>query len=250
MKKLKKPFLFSLAMLPVAALAIWFTVKYQLDLYDEATVQMMLSQIGSMELLMVLTMVQNCGMIFLACFYGYVLAEKVGLLAPVRFEKRHVLVTLLVSTIGGMIMALDYWTFGVWEPMIREGIAAGMTVFGVAASILYGGIVEELLLRLFMMSMVGWLIWKLFFRKKEECPQSALILANIISSILFAAGHLPATILTFGTLTPMLLARCFLLNGGFGLLFGRLYRRSGIQYSMIAHALVHIISKLILFAFL
>lgn len=250
MKKLKKPFLFALSLLPVSVIAIWFTVMYQLDLYDEATVELMISQIGSMELLMVITMVQNCGMIFLACFFGYILAGQLALLRPLRVDKRPVLVTLLLALTGGVIMALDFWTFGAMEPMIREATAAGMTANGVIASILYGGIVEELLLRLFTMSLIAWLLWKLFFRKKEACPEGVLIGANIVSAILFAAGHLPATVITFGALTPMLLIRCFLLNGGFGLLFGRLYRKYGIQYSMIAHAVVHIVSKLILIVFL
>jgi hypothetical protein len=43
----------------------------------------------------------------------------------------------------------------------------------------------------------------------------------------------------------MLLFRCFLLNGGFGLFFGWLYRKHGIQYAMLAHAALHIVSKLI-----
>ena len=49
----------------------------------------------------------------------------------------------------------------------------------------------------------------------------------------------------FGALTPLILVRCFLLNGGFGLVFGRLYRKYGIQYAMLSHALLHIVSKLI-----
>ncbi len=43
---------------------------------------------------------------------------------------------------------------------------------------------------------------------------------------------------------------CFLLNGGFGLLFGRLYRRYGIQYAMLSHALLHIVSKTVWTLFL
>ena len=39
-------------------------------------------------------------------------------------------------------------------------------------------------------------------------------------------------------------------GGGLGLFFGWLYRRFGIQYAMIGHALAHIVSKLIWFIFL
>ena len=94
------------------------------------------------------------------------------------------------------------------------------------------------------------MIWKIFFRKLESCPEGVLIAANVIAALLFAAGHLPATITQFGALTPMILLRCFLLNGGFGLLFGWLYHKHGIQYAMVSHAMLHIISKLIWTIFL
>lgn len=245
MNKYKKPLLFALAMLPVSAIAIFFTVLYQFDLYDEATVELLISQVGSIELVMVITMVQNCGMIFAACFFGYILASRLNLLKPFRFEKRTLIVCFAASVLSGIVLALDYWTFGAAEPLIRESTAAGITLYGVIASILYGGIVEELLMRLFIMSLIAWILWKLFARKQASIPECILITANIVAAILFAAGHLPATLLTFGTLSPMLLFRCFLLNGGFGLLFGWLYRKHGLHYAMTAHAGAHVISKLI-----
>jgi membrane protease YdiL (CAAX protease family) len=70
-----------------------------------------------------------------------------------------------------------------------------------------------------------------------------------IAAILFAAGHLPATAVTFGALTPLLLFRCFLLNGGFGLVFGWLYRKYGIAYAMMGHALFHVVCKIVLLIF-
>ena len=43
----------------------------------------------------------------------------------------------------------------------------------------------------------------------------------------------------------MLVLRCFLLNGGFGMAFGWLYRKYGIHYAMFGHALCHMVSKVI-----
>ena len=120
-----------------------------------------------------------------------------------------------------------------------------MTVYGWIASVLYGGVIEEVMLRLFVMSLIAWALWKLIFRKEKIAPEGVIIAANVIAAVLFAAGHLPATAVLFGTLSPLILLRCFLLNGGFGLVFGRLYRKYGIQYAMIAHALVHVVSKVI-----
>ena len=72
-----------------------------------------------------------------------------------------------------------------------------------------------------------------------------IIGANILAAVLFAAGHLPSTLQMFGELTPMILVRCFLLNGAAGLLFGRFYRKYGIQYAILAHMLFHLVSRTI-----
>ena len=94
-------------------------------------------------------------------------------------------------------------------------------------------------------AILALIIWKLFFINQETVPGKVLIISNISAALLFAAGHLPATYALLGELTPLVLFRCFLLNGGFGLLFGWLYRKYGIQYAMLSHAMLHIVSKLI-----
>ncbi|MGT2937594.1 CPBP family glutamic-type intramembrane protease [Streptococcus caprae] len=81
------------------------------------------------------------------------------------------------------------------------------------SSITYGGVVEEIMMRLFIMSLLSWIVWKLFFRNSKTIPNKLLIVSNILTALLFATGHLPATILIFGALTPLLVFRCFFLNG-------------------------------------
>ena len=100
-----------------------------------------------------------------------------------------------------------------------------------------------------MMSLVAYVLHLLFERKRENVSTAVLIAANMVSALLFAAGHLPANDMMFG-LTPMIVLRCMLLNGGFGLAFGWLYRRFGLRYAMIAHGGCHVISKLIWILFI
>ena len=76
-----------------------------------------------------------------------------------------------------------------------------------------------------------------------------LVAANVTSALLFAAGHLPANDMMFG-LTPVIVLRCMLLNGVFGLAFGWLYRKFGLRYAMIAHGGCHVVSKLIWILFI
>lgn len=252
MKKLKKPLLFSLALLPFAIVAGLFTCLYQFDLYSDDFIEQTIAQIGSEELLIVISVIQVCMYAIICGFFGYILSEKTGLLKSFKIESSALVKILLISAVVGIVFSLDYWTFGSAVPLIQEATKAGLTVNCVIASVFYGGVIEEVMMRLFALSLIVFIIWKIFFRKKskEDIPKGVFIAANVIAALLFAAGHLPATITTFGELTPLILFRCFLLNGGFGYVFGWIYQKYGIQYSIISHLGVHIISKLILIIFI
>lgn len=252
MAKFKKPLLFVLCLLPIAIAAGIFTVFYQLDTYSEEALAEMIAQFGSKDIIVVISMVQVVIYTLFCGFFGYLLADKIGLWKPIKPEKKKLIITLGISVLGGILFSLDYWTFGSVIDGIQEGSASGLTGSGIIASILYGGVIEEVMLRLFFLSLIAFVIWKVFCRNRgrEEIPTAVFVIANLIAALAFAAGHLPATLYTFGELTPLLLFRCFLLNGGFGLIFGRLYRKYGIVYAMISHALFHIVSKLIWIIFI
>ena len=237
---MKKALKFTLPLLPVALVAGYFVTVYQMEMLDPALWEETVAQLGGTWVLTVISMLQTLGYAAFCGFLGHLLAQKVGLMKPIQFEKKPLLLTLLLSLVFGVLFSLDYWTFGAAMPELRAGLDK-ITLNNWVTSILYGGIVEELMLRLFFMSLIAWVLQKLL--KKQTT--GILVAANVIAALLFAAGHLPATWALFGTLSPMLLFRCFLLNGGFGLFFGWLYRKHGIQYAMLAHATLHIVSKLI-----
>jgi membrane protease YdiL (CAAX protease family) len=154
-------------------------------------------------------------------------------------------ITVAIAVIGGFALILpDLLFFGKYVPMIMDSYAVKPTVPYMLAAVLYGGVIEEVMLRLFMMSLIAFVLHKLFGKGRETPTEALLIAANVIAALLFAAGHLPTTAATIG-ITPAILLRCFLLNGGIGLLLGRLYRKHGLQYAMLAHGGCHIVSKLI-----
>lgn len=247
MSRTKRALLFTLALLPVALVAGFFAARYTLKLVDPALLQQAVAQLGSETALLAITVVQTVLYALVCGFFGYILSDRIGLMRPFRFAKKPLFITLVVSLIAGVIFSLDAWTFGRWIPEIGASYAAAGTFDAVTwiASILYGGIIEEVMMRLFLMSLVAFLVWKIFLKKRETVPTGVLIAANVAAALLFAAGHIPVTLQTFGALTPLLLLRCFLLNGAFGLLFGRLYRKYGIQYAMLSHLLLHIVSRTI-----
>lgn len=247
--RFRRPLMFALGLLPVALVAAYFTALYQLEILDADTLAQLMEQMGSESAFIAVYMVQIALYALVMGFVGHILATKLGLMRPARLEWSALKWTLPLAAAAGVLLSLDWWTFGAWITGLREATDLTLSVPVVIASVLYGGVVEEVMLRLFMLSLLAWLGWKVFFRKAEKAPAGVIIAANVISALLFAAGHLPATAMLF-EITPLVLLRCFLFNGGLGLFFGWLYRRFGIQYAMIGHALAHIVSKLIWFIFL
>ena len=241
---MKKALKFILPLLPAVLLAGFFVTGYQLETLDPAVLEETVAQAGGTVVLTLITVIQTLGYALFCGILGHLLAQKIGLAKPFRFAKKPLVVTLGLSVVFGVLFSLDYWTFGAAMPELRTGLDH-ITLNNWLASVLYGGVVEELMLRLFFMSLIALVLWKLLKKQEVQPPVGILVAANIIAVLLFAAGHLPATFMMFGSLTPMLLFRCFLLNGGFGLFFCWAYRKYGIQYAMIAHAGLHIVSKLI-----
>lgn len=250
--KIKKPLLFALCLLPIALVAGIFTGIYQINTLDPEIMAEAVAQLGGTGILVAITAVQTAGYALFCGFFGYIIAEKLGLWKPLKVEKKHLTVTLAISVMGGIVFSLDHWVFGSIIDGIQEANASSLTASNVIASVLYGGIIEEVMLRLFFMSAIALVIWKLFFRKydREHIPSGVFVAANIIAALAFAASHLPATLMIFGQITPLILFRCFLLNGGFGLIFGWLYRKYGLGCSIVSHAVFHIVSKLIWFIFI
>lgn len=245
MNSLKKPAIFTLAVMPIVIIATVLTCLYQFDLYPPEIMEEAIAQVGSRWLVIVISVVQSVGMVAFCAFVGYLLADKMGLIRPWRLEKRVFWLAVCISVITGIVFSLDYWTFGTYEPYIRDSVFVGMTPQGILSAVLYGGIVEEIMMRLFFLTLIAWLLKKTLFRKREARTTTVLVLANLIAALAFAAGHLPVTSVTFGALTPLLLLRCFLLNGGFGFVFGHLYYKHGLLYAMIGHALTHLVARLI-----
>ncbi len=104
----------------------------------------------------------------------------------------------------------------------------------------YGGIVEELLMRLFLVSLFAWLLGKVA-RTERVIDRRAIVWTSILlTAVLFGVGHLPATA-TFTDLTPLVIARAILLNGLGGVVFGWLYWRKGLPAAMVSHATADIV---------
>jgi membrane protease YdiL (CAAX protease family) len=190
----------------------------------------------------------------IAILVGLYLAKRVGFGLPVLEgwlegnKVRDYLKSILGISIGmgvlaGILIILLSFLF---TPVASIFLNAEISVpiwKGFLASF-YGGIGEEILLRLFLMTLIVWIFFKIKKTTDGKPTTIGIWLAIIISAIIFGLGHLPITG-TITTITPIIVARAIILNGIGGIIFGWLYWKKGLESAMISHFSADIILHVI-----
>src|SRR5450759_3428696 len=224
-----------------------------------------LSKLPSLYVLLPLQAAQGALFLGLLTLAGLFFANRTGLGAPIleawldgqdiRSKLRSRLFpSVLVGVVGTLaIIGLEILVF---QPAIRNQSPVSATTLslwnqpaawkGLLASF-FGGIDEEIELRLFALSLVVWL-GRFIFRKPDGRPTAtAFWIANILAALLFGLGHLP-TYSLLAPLTPVIVVRAVALNGLLGLAFGYLYWTRGLESAMLSHfsadLLLHVILAL------
>ena len=138
-------------------------------------------------------------------------------------------------------LAVGLLLVGFGELLMRADLPDSITAFPMplATKMLYGGIVEELLLRWGVMSFLVWAAWRAAGRR-EQVPAWCYWAGIGLAALLFAAGHLPMLFLLISDPPSWLVAAVIAGNAVPGLLFGWLYWRRGLEAAMLAHALAHL----------
>ena len=203
-------------------------------------------------LLRLLAIVQPAILVVGAGLLGGWAAPKVGLDAPlVRawVDRRSILTVWrnqasAATAVGlgvGLILA------GFWAVVVHAGLSGPLMKFQIplATKILYGGIVEELLMRWGPMSLVVWAVWRLG-GSAAAVPIWCYWAGIGVAAILFAVGHLPALYLLIPDPHPWFVALVIIANAVPGILFGWLFWRRGLEAAMLAHALAHLVAATIL----
>ncbi len=171
---------------------------------------------------------------------------------PTRTSWKPLLTSILLGLVaGGLMIILDLFIF---VPRLEAQLQlAGETVHpapwqGFLAAF-YGGIVEEILSRYFLLTLLAWL-GSLIFRSKDRQPSSAVMWVSIlISGLIFGLGHLPTAVKMGISLTPLYIIRTLVLNG-VGILYGWLYWKKGLESAMAAHfgtdLMVHVLGVVLI----
>jgi len=216
----------------------------------------------SLGVLLVISVIQSslflCGMIFT----GLWAARKLGLGAPVieawvnhtvpppRLRFRVLTAGSLGVIAGMLIIGLEY---GLFIPLDASGVGEIQDKHpaawkGLLASF-YGGIAEELQLRLFLLSLLA-LAWASLLKRVRGSNELLFSnrmfwVVNIFVALVFGLAHLPATAELL-PLTPLVVVRAILLNGIVAIIAGYLYWKNGIEMAIVMHFSADIVLHVLL----
>jgi membrane protease YdiL (CAAX protease family) len=210
-----------------------------------------------LPLFMVATFLQSFLLTAVLGFLGLLLSGKTGLGAPVLESLVYRDADDANSAVSPPSPGSKSSPVGVLAFSAVVGLLAGAVVFGVdllflrrieieligAASVpgwwqgllssLYGGINEEIMMRLFFLNGLLWVLNLVGGKKSASVPWKVWI-AVIAASLLFGLGHLPAARAMMVLSSPMVV-RILVLNLIPGIVFGVLYWRRGLLSAITAH---------------
>jgi hypothetical protein len=187
--------------------------------------------------------VQSIVLYGVICWLCYLFVRKVDLQPFLirRPLKQIIYPGILTGLVVGLtIFALERSIFS--ESILANSVVRPPFWSGVLASF-YGAFNEEVLSRLFLLTVVYLLLCKIV-KHPQRSRNYLLASAILISSLAFAAGHLPALFKITGANAEIF--RVFLLNGTAGIAFGWLYCTRGFWAAALAHFSADIIIHAIL----
>ena len=204
----------------------------------------------SKNVILVLAAVQSLILAAIASAIGTILANRVGLSAPV-FQaastgdpiwpemRAQGLTGLAMGLVGALVFLVAYYRY--FRPRLdKETVLATEKLreaMGLWGRIFYGAIVEEILVRWGLMTLFLWILSLI------HVPLSSIDywIAVLLAGLLFALGHIPGSLAAGARKTPMFYAATLFLNGWASLIFGWLFWQHGLLAAMLAHALLHIL---------
>jgi hypothetical protein len=175
---------------------------------------------------------------------GLRVGQPMGLDAPIlrswvygtrmRFDGRVLVLACAIGIVGAMAIVFIDHSLQPYMPPSKSGLPAGIERWKGLLASFYGGIGEELQLRLFLMTLLTWLAWKLLARARPSPPPLAAWIAIVLAALVFAAGHLPAAAQIW-PLDATVVFRTLSLNAIVGVPCGWLFYRHGLEHAMAAH---------------
>lgn len=198
-----------------------------------------------LPLLILIGVVENFLLLALVVWVGVVLGRKLGLGAPLleswlyhekaTLKARDSLKSgVAFGIVVGVILLVVLLLMSPHFPGLPFTTTAKVAVWKRFLICFYGGVDEEILAHLFLLSLVAWLMTKIFWKEETRLSPAAFWSANVIVAILFGLGHLPNASMVM-SITPTVIILALTLNGIAAIPFGYLYRKRGLESAIVAH---------------
>lgn len=191
-----------------------------------------------LPVIVLLILVQTTVILAVAVFFGLRVARATGLSTDLtalnETKTKTIAISVALGVLAAVLITVGDHAFSRFLPNLTiESVK--IDTWKMLIVPLYGGIVEELLMRLFFVSLFAWIFAKIG-GVAEPTNHPGLMWASIVlAAILFGLGHLPATA-ALTAITPLVVVRAIVLNGLGGLIFGWLYWKKGLPSAMFSHA--------------
>lgn len=196
----------------------------------------------SLPIALLLSSIQTGILLAIILFFGLLLAKKnnIGLHYFAQWSKKALnktalkkdaLLSMQLGLLAGLLIIGFDSLFSVFLPKFDDPVIA---LWKSLLGSFYGGIFEELLLRLFFLSLLIWVFNQGWKRTNSKAKPSIIWFSILLASIAFGLGHLPATAL-LTEITPLVVARAIILNSIGGIIFGWLFWKKGLLPAMVAH---------------
>lgn len=204
-----------------------------------------------MWMLKLLSLIQPTVLLLVAVWGGVRLASRVDLHAPVCeavCTGTSIRSALRPQGVPGLVGAIASGVGLVAAGLVTPtALAEVQRLFDppLATRLLYGGITEEVLVRWGLMTFLLWAGWRLFGSEAQP-PGSVLAWGAIaLAALLFGVGHLPVAFTLAEEVTGGVIAYIVGANSAFGVLFGYLFWRYGLEAAIIAHGGAHLVAYLL-----
>ena len=198
-----------------------------------------------LPLLVVIGVAENLLLLSVVIGVGLLLSRKIGLGAPLLeswlyHEPSPVRARdsfksgALVGIAVGVVLVIIILAVTPHLPDLPFVKAARAPIWKRLLLCFYGGVDEEVLTRLFLLTLFAWLGLRFFQKQKARISTTTFWIANLTAAVLFGLGHLPAASRIM-QITPEVIIVALMLNGIAALSFGYLYWKRGLEAAMIAH---------------
>ena len=181
-----------------------------------------------LAVLLVAAVVQNAVFLAAAAAATVYLGPAVGLRCPIAeawAERRPIGPQLRAPIAAGLVSGV---LGAVFAMLAAPNLVAYLRGVPLPARLLYGGIVEELVLRGGLMTLLTWAAHRIV-------PRAGAAIGIVLSNAVFALGHVPMLTISHDPSPRVTAGLIFVI----ALPWGFLYYRRGLEAAMVAHASFH-----------